>query len=167
MKRCSLVLVIKGKMSGPRKVPVLQSDILGLWPAPKSAGPRLQCRNQCLDNCKQWRVFSFQGHAVMSTLKWWRYRHVIGNVDQVVRKMSSYMQFDSHHNPLWHASLPCHSEMVHLKEDKRKKINTSIKSKKLPILSYPPLEISIQRVMMPLKSNACMHFVSARWLNPN
>lgn len=44
---------------------------------------------------------------------------LIGNVDQIVRNMSSYMQFDSHHNPLWHAPLPCHFRDGPFEKDKR------------------------------------------------
>lgn len=83
------------------------------------------------------------------------------------------MQFDSHHNPLRHALLPCHLERVCLKRDKEVLLCKITDNKythetiEQQIQSYPPPEMSVQRVMMPLKSNACTLLELARWHNQN
>lgn len=177
MKRCSLVLVIKGKGSGWRKVPVLHSVVLGLWPAPRRAGPRLQCRNECLAHCKQCHVFCFfflQSHAVMSSM--------------VMKLQAHYWQCGSNCkeyeliHAAWQSSqpsvacapaLPFQRRSIWKKikgalvEDNKKKNIYNIVKEQIQSYPPPPPEISIQRVMMRLKSNTCTHFAWAGWQNHN
>lgn len=106
MKQCSLVLVIKAKkaLAGGKKKKKKSfnqthwaSDLL-------QRGLRQDCSAGMSVSLTVSGVFFFLTEPCGNVYN--GDEVTARNVDQVERNMSSYMQFDSHHNPLWHAPLP-------------------------------------------------------------